>query len=108
MGSNDEQNQTYQSTNFSKQEILSNHKSVPTSHGIPSSDKDNDIPLLYWISKLHKNSYIQCFIAGPSTFSTKPLAKLLMIIISKIKDGLKRYTDTINSRNGVNVDFGKF
>ena len=29
-----EQNKTHQATNFSKQEILSNHKSVLSSHGI--------------------------------------------------------------------------
>ena len=51
---------------------------------------------------LHKNPYKQRFIAGSSTYSTKPLSKLLTIILSKIKDGLKRYTDTIYSRNGVN------
>ena len=56
MESNGEQHKTYQATNFSKQEILSNHKSVLSSHGTSSSDKDIDIdiPLLYWIHKLHK------------------------------------------------------
>ena len=34
MGSVGEKNKTYQTTNFSKQEILSNHKSVIPSHGI--------------------------------------------------------------------------
>ena len=102
MGSNGEQNKTYQTTNFSKQEILSNHKSVLSSHGISSSDKDNDIPLLCWMPELHNNPYRQRFIAVSSTCSTKPLSRLLTIIISKIQDGLKRYTDTIYSRNGVN------
>ena len=55
MGSNGEQNKTYQATNFFTQGILSNNKSVLSSQGISSSDKDNDIPLLYWIPKLHKN-----------------------------------------------------
>ena len=95
MGSDGEQTKTYQATKFSEREILSNHKSVLSSHGISSSDKDNYIPLLYWIPKLHKNPYKQRFIAGSSTSSTKPLSKLLTIIISKIKDSLKRYTDTI-------------
>ena len=88
MRSNSEQNTIYQATNFCKREILSNHKSVLSSHGISSSEKD-DIPLLYWITKLHKHPYKQRFIAGPSTCSTKPLSKLLRIILSKIKDGLK-------------------
>ena len=47
MGSNGEQIRTFQATNFFKQEILSKHKSVLSSHGISSSDQDNDNPLLY-------------------------------------------------------------
>ena len=102
MGSDGEQNKTYQVTYFSKQEILSNHTSVLSSDAISSSsDKDNDIPLLYWIPKLHTNPYKQRFIAGSSTCSTKPLSKLLPIILSKTNDGLRRYTGTIYSRNGV-------
>ena len=46
-------------TNFSKQEILSNHRSVLASLGISSPDKEHDIPLLYGIPKLHTNLYIQ-------------------------------------------------
>ena len=53
-----------------KQEILSNHKSVLLSHGISSSDKDTDIPLLYWIPKLHQNPYKQRFITGSSACLT--------------------------------------
>ena len=54
-------------------------------------------------------TYKQLFIVRSSTCCTKPLSKLLTTIISKIKDGLKRYTDTIYYRNGVksNVDFAK-
>ena len=46
-----------------------NHKSFISSHGISSSDKDNDIPLFYWIPKLHRTPYKQRFIAGSSTCS---------------------------------------
>ena len=67
MWSHGEQNKIDQATNFSKQEILSNRKSVFSSHGISSSDKDKDIPLLYCIPKLHKNPYKQRFIARSST-----------------------------------------
>ena len=56
--------------------------------------------LLYWIPKLHKTPYKQWFITKSSS-STTPLSKLLTIILSKIKDGLKRYTEAIYSRNSV-------
>ena len=47
-------------TPLSKQEI--SHKSVISSHGISSSDKDNDIPLLYWIPQLHNSVMLFLFL----------------------------------------------
>ena len=38
----------------------------------------------------------------PLLVQLKPLSKLLTIILSNVKDGIKRYTDIIYSRNGVN------
>ena len=96
MESNGEQNKT----NFFKQNILSNHKSVLLSHGISSSDKDIDIPLLYWIPKLRKALINNTLLQDLVTL-VKPLSKLLTIIFSKIKEDIKRNTATIYSRNGV-------
>ena len=73
-------NSTYQRTNFSKDEILANHRSVLSSSNIDTVGKDPDLPLLYWIPKLHKDPYKQRFIAGSSSCSTKPLSKLLTSI----------------------------
>ena len=47
-------NSTYQRTNVSKDEILANHRSVLYSFNIDTVGKDTDLPLLYWIPKLHK------------------------------------------------------
>ena len=41
-----------------------------------SKVEDYDLPLLYWILKLHKCPYKQRFIAGSTKCSTKPLLKL--------------------------------
>ena len=48
---------------------------------------------------MHKHPHKQRFIAGSFT---KPLSKLLTIILSNNKYGLKRNTDTIYSGNGAN------
>ena len=63
MGSNGEQNKTYQA--ISKQEILSNHKSVLSSYGLYRPRIR--IMILYWIPKLHKDPYLQRFSAGSFT-----------------------------------------
>ena len=93
---------TYQRTDFSKDEILANHRSVLSSFAIDTVGKDTDLPLLYWIPKLHKDPYKQRFIAGSSSCSTKPLSKLLTYILTTLKDGLRKYCDIVYSRSGIN------
>ena len=92
-------NSTYRRTNFSKDEILANYRSVLSSSNIDTVGKDPDLPLLYWIPKLHKD---QRFIAGSSSCSTKPLSKLLRSILTAIKEGLQKYCDIVYSHIGIN------
>ena len=99
---NDVDTSTYQRTNFTKEEILINHRSVLSSFGINTLDDDADLPSLYWIPKLHKDPYKHRFIAGSAKCSTKPLSKLLTTILTTVKDGLKKFCDKIYSRSGIN------
>ena len=99
---NDVDTSTYQRTNFTKEEILINHRSVLSSFGINTLDDDADLPSLYWIPKLHKDPYKHRFIAGSTKCSTKPLSKLLTTILTTVKDGLKKYCDVIYSHSGIN------
>ena len=50
-------NPTYTVTTLAKVEILDNHMSVLCTFGISTKDEELDLPLLYWISKLHKCPY---------------------------------------------------
>ena len=93
---------TYQRTNLSKSEILLNHRSVLSSFGVNTKDDDIDLPSLYWIPKLHKDPYKQRFIAGSSSCSTKPMSKLLTSILTTVKEGLKKYCNSIYSHCGIN------
>ena len=95
-------NPTYTPTTLTKKEILDNHRSVLYSFGVSTKDEELDLPLLYWIPKLHKCPYKQRYIAGSAKCSTKPLSKLLTSILSAVKDGLQSYCDTSYSRGGVN------
>ena len=98
---NDVDTSTYQRTNFTKEEILINHRSVLSSFGINTLDDDADLPSLYWIPKLHKDPYKHRFIAGSAKCSTKPLSKLLTTILTTVKDGLKKYCDVIYSHSSI-------
>ena len=50
---------TYTATTLSKEEIVENHKSVLYiySFGLSTKDDDCDLPSMYRIPKLHKNTY---------------------------------------------------
>ena len=78
-------NPTYTPTTFTKGEFLENHRSVLCSFGISTKDEELDIPLLYWIPKLHKCHCKQRYIDGSAKCSTKPLSKLLTYILSAVK-----------------------
>ena len=95
-------NPTYNLTDFSASEVLDNHKSVLTSFGIQTTDEELDLPYIYWIPKMHKNSYKHRFIAGSSRCSTKPLSILLTKLLTHIKQGLQKYCETAYSRSGIN------
>ena len=50
--------------------------------------KDN-VPLLYWLPKLHKNPYKARFIANSSSCTTTELFKLLTSCLTTIKNVIK-------------------
>ena len=52
---NDVVSSSYQRTNFTKEEILVNHRSVLASFGVNTQDENLDLPSLYWIPKLLLN-----------------------------------------------------
>ena len=95
-------NHIYNLTDFSASEVLDNHKSVPNTFGIQTADEELDLPCIYWIPKMHKNTYKHRSIAGSSKCSTNPLSILLTKLLTHIKQGLQKYCETAYSRRGVN------
>jgi len=91
---NDTDSPTYTPTSLSKNEFLSNHKSVISSFGLSIKDDCVDLPCLYWIPKLHKCPYKEKYSAGSATWCTKSLSKFLTNVLSK--------TLTVIPPNGIN------
>ena len=95
-------NPTYTCTPLTKEEILSNHKTVLLSFGINTAEEELERPKLYWIPKLHKAPYKQWYIAGSARCSTKSLSQILTKILTTVKDGLQKYCNVSYARSGVN------
>ena len=82
--------------------MLNKHKSILNSFGIDTNDDKLDLPYIYWILKMHKNPYKHRFIAGSAKRSTKPLSILLTKLLTHIKQGLQKYSETAYSISWVN------
>ena len=65
-------------------------------------EKQNRLPTLYWLPKLHKRPYKACFIANSSSCTTTVLSKLLTSCLTAVKKHWIRYYDTVYERDGIN------
>ena len=92
----------YKNTNFDKENILANHKSFMSSLNIPINEENCELSTLYWIPKFQKNQYLDRYIPGSSTCSTKELSITMTKIMLAVKGGLLSYCDKVYSRGNIN------
>ena len=67
---------TYQLTNLSFDDVIEEICRFSEDMGVKVSQEMRDIPIIYWISKMHKNPTSQRFIAGSKQCCIKTLSKL--------------------------------
>ena len=65
-------------------------------------EKQDRLPTLYWLPKLHKRPYKARFIANSSSCTTTVLSKLLTSCLTAVKRHWIRYYDTVYERDGIN------
>ena len=65
-------------------------------------EKQDRLPTLYWLPKLHKRPYKARFIANSSSCTTTVLSKLLTSCLSAVKKHWIRYYDSVYERDGIN------
>ena len=65
-------------------------------------EKQDRLPTLYWLPKLHKRPYKARFIANSSSCTTTVLSKLLTSCLTAVKKQWIRYYDTVYERDGIN------
>ena len=61
-----------------------------------------DIPLIYWIPKMHKNPIGSRFIAGSKSCSIKLLSKYFSKALKVILNHMKNYSNTVSQRADLN------
>ena len=65
--------------------------------------KNDRLPTMYWLPKLHKKTYIARFIANSSSCTTTELSKLLTACLTAVKNHVIRYCEKVYERSGKNL-----
>ena len=73
-----------------------------SSLNIPINEENCELSTLYWIPKFQKNQYLDRYIPGSSTCSTKELSITMTTILHAVKGGLLSYCDKVYSRGDIN------
>ena len=93
------------------EEISIDEKSVVYSHSneIPNKftgyvkERQDRLPTMYWLPKLHKRPFKARFIANSSSYTTTELSKLLTSCLTAIKTEVIKYCETVYERSGKNM-----
>ena len=73
-----------------------------SSLNIPINEENCELYTLYWIPKFQKNQYLDRYIPGSSTCSTKELSITMTTIVYAVIGGLLSYCDNVYSRGNIN------
>ena len=77
-------NNTYTQSNLSKDDIINRNSNVCKRFGMKLTDKQRDLPLMYWTPKMHKSPIGARFIVASKNCSTKPLTEAVSKIFKLI------------------------
>ena len=66
-------------------------------------ERQDRLPTMYWLPKLHKRPYKARFIANSSSGTTTELSKLLTSCLTAVKNHVIRYCEKVYERSGKNL-----
>ena len=93
---------TYRAANIDQASINDHIVTFSRSKGIKVPDNMLDIPLIYWIPKMHKNPIGSRFIAGSKLCSIKLLSKNFSKALKYILNHMKNYNRVVFERSQLN------
>ena len=66
-------------------------------------ERQDRLPTMYWLPKLHKTPYKARFIANSSSCTTTEISKLLTSCLTAVKNHVIRYCEKVYERSGKNL-----
>ena len=86
-----------------KSVVYSHSNEIPNKFAVDVKERQDRLPTMYWLPKLHKRPYKARFIANSSSCTTTELSKLLTSCLTAIKAKVIKYCETVYERSGKNM-----
>ena len=94
----------YEETSKDEQSVVYSHlNEIPNKFVVDVKERQDRLPTMYWLPKLHKRPYKARFIANSSSCTTTELSKLLTSCLTAIKAKVIKYCETVYERSGKNM-----
>ena len=91
----------YEETSIGEKSVVYSHSNgIPNKFAVDVKERQDRLPTMYWLPKLHKKPYKARFIANSSFCTTTELSKLLTSCVTVIKAKVKMYCETVYERSG--------
>ena len=95
---------TYERANRSKEEIIDDNRIYSERLGYKLSEKENDLPTMYWIPKMHKTPVKHRFIVASKSCSTKQISTA----VSNTFKLIHRQTENFHRYSKFDANYNKF
>ena len=86
----------YEKTSTDEKTVVISHSNdLPFKLVVNVKERQDKLPTMYWLPKLHKRPYKARFIANSSSCTTTELSKLLTSCLAAVKSRAIRYNETV-------------
>ena len=90
----------YEETSTDEKTVVSSHSNeLPYKFAVNLKERQDKLPVMYWLPKLHKRPYKARFIANSSSCTTTELSELLTFCLTAVKSRVIRYYETVYERS---------
>ena len=89
----------YEKTSIDEKYIVYSHSNeIPNKFAVDVKERQDRLPTMYWLPKLHKRQYKARFIANSSSCTTTEISKVLTACLTAIKAKVIKYCKTVYER----------
>ena len=90
----------YEETSTDERTVVNSYSNeLPYQFAVIVKERQDKLPTMYWLPKLHKRPYEARFIANSSYCNTTKLSKLLTSCLTAVKSRVMRYNETVYERS---------